>query len=118
MAQVPDWLAEMRDEWHLQATAGFGFGVMPALDRYATDEVRRNIILDLSRRALEELERWGDPLPHEKLNALHTGGEGATFTQDPPADIFLRTARYFIKLLEGKLQPWENDSRFDQQPDS
>jgi len=40
LPEVPAWLREVREEWHLQATAGFGFGVMPGLDDVATDEER------------------------------------------------------------------------------
>lgn len=113
---TPEWMKEMRDEWHLQGTAGFGFGVMPGLDRYITDDSRRNTVVELSRRALSKIESWGDPIPRETLNALQTGGEGATFTQDIAAAMFVRTARYFLKLLEGTLEPWESDARFEQHP--
>jgi len=114
--QIPDWLREARDEWELQATAGFGFGVMPELDRFITDDSRRYTVIDLTRRALKELESWGDPITSETLNDLETGGKNSTFTEDVPAAIFLRTARYFLKLLEGTLEPWETDARFEQQP--
>lgn len=114
--QMPDWLREARDEWELQGTAGFGFGVMPGLDEFITDDSRRKVVIDLTRRALHELESLGDPIPSETLNALKTGGEHSTFPHAVPAAIFLRTARYFLKLLEGTLEPWETDARFEQHP--
>jgi hypothetical protein len=116
IGEAPGWMREMRDDWDLQATAGFGFGVMPGLDQFIIDDSRRTTVIDLARRTLSKLESWGDPVPRETLNSLHTGGEGASFGGDVPAGLFLRTARYFIKLLEGTLEPWETDARFEQQP--
>jgi hypothetical protein len=109
----PSWLREARDEWELQATAGFGFGVMPGLDNFVTDEERRDVILRLLSRVIERLQSFGPVIPRETLNALHTGGEGAEFTKDAPADSFLRTARYLAKLLRGTLEPNEIDARFE-----
>jgi hypothetical protein len=110
---IQDWLRELRDDWATQATEGFGFGIVPDLDRYVTDEIRRDVILDLCRRTMSKLESLGDVIPREQLNALNTGGEGSTFTRDVPAVIFLRPARYFMRLLESKLEPWESDARFE-----
>ncbi len=115
---LPQWLRETRDEWELQATAGFGFGVMPGLDRYLTDDARRDAVLALSRTALERLESFGETIPCEALNSLGVGGEGAAFTRDVETEVFLRPARYFVKLLEGTLSPSEDDARFAPPPDS
>ena len=111
--QIPDWLREVRDEWHLQSTAGFGFGVMPRLDDFVTSEERRVSILKLAHQALDKLKGFGETVSREELNLLMTGGEGATFTQDVPSSELVRPARYFIKLLEGNLASWETDSRFE-----
>jgi hypothetical protein len=113
LRDVPDWLRETRDEWYLQSTAGFGFGVIPGLDRFVTSDDRRQTILRIAASALEKLKAYGPVIPAETLNSLGTGGEGATFTQSAPATEFIRTARYFIKLLEGTLRPGESDSRFE-----
>ncbi len=113
LQDVPDWLRETRDEWHLQSTAGFGFGVIPGLDRFITSEDKLQTILAIAARALRRLEMCGPTISAEELNSLATGGEGATFTRGVPASEFIRTARYFIKLLEGTLQPGESDSRFE-----
>jgi hypothetical protein len=112
MEHTPAWLLEVRDEWHLQATAAFGFGVMPGLDRFISDEERRESILGLCLRAQTRLKQFGDVISRENLNALQTG-EGSAFTNDVPAEVFLRTARYFIKLLQGTLASNEVDARFD-----
>jgi len=109
---LPDWLQALREEWWLQATEGFGFGVTPNLDGFVTDEYRRELVLTLCHGAQEALRQYGDLISADALNALHTGGEGAVFTQDVPAEQFLRTADYFIKLLQGSLSPSETDARF------
>jgi hypothetical protein len=108
----PAWLREARDEWELQATVGFGHGVMPELDRFVTDDERRDAVLTLSRKASERLDSYGDPISRNDLNALGTGGPRATFTRDVDAVLFRRTARYFMKLFDGTLTPEENDARF------
>jgi hypothetical protein len=69
----------------------------------------------LCRRAIVELEGHGEVIPRDVLDALQTGGAGATFTRDAPASLFLRTGRYFTKLLDGTLSPDETDARFDPQ---
>src|SRR5690349_8573410 len=68
MGHLPDWVSEVRDEWHLQSTAGFGFGVMPRLDDFVISEERRNTILTLSRQALKKLESYGQIVSREELN--------------------------------------------------
>jgi hypothetical protein len=110
---VPDWLREVREEWHLQSTAGFDFGVMPGLDRYITDEDKRQAILKLARQALQRLERFGPVITRDQLNSLGTAREDSFFTADVASSEFTRPARYFIKLLEGTLQPSESDARFE-----
>jgi hypothetical protein len=110
---VPEWLREVRNDWAVQSTAGFGFGIAPDLDRYLTDAGKRNTVLGLARQAITYLEGYGAVVPREKLNALETGGAGSTFPEDVPAEILLRPARYFVKLLEGELTPNEADARFE-----
>jgi hypothetical protein len=113
---APDWLREVREEWEIQARSGFGYGVMPQLDRFASDEPRREQLVALARRALVRLRALGDIIPRDTLNAFHTGGPDATFTQDASAAPFRRTGEYFLKLLEGTLTPAERDARFSPPP--
>ncbi len=113
LTAVPDWLRAVRDEWHLQSTAGFGFGVMPGLDRFIDSEDKRQTLIDIGVRTLSKLEARGPVISREELNRLGTGGEGAVFTQDVPVSDLVRPARYFIKLLQGNLEAWESDSRFE-----
>lgn len=108
----PPWLGEVRDEWELQATAGFDFGVMPQLDEFATDAERRATLIAVSKNGLQALESMGETITCEQLNDMGTGGEDSYFTEDLPTEQFKRLARYFIKLLEGQLGPDEIDSRF------
>jgi hypothetical protein len=112
MQDAPQWLRDLREEWETQATAKFGFGVMPGLDNVVTDDARRQVILALASRALDRLKTLGDPIPAATLNAIRDWGEGYEYTGDVPAANFLRPGQYFIKLLEGRLAPDENDARF------
>ncbi len=109
---MPDWLREVREEWDIQARAGFGYGVMPQLDRFATDDSRRDQLVQLGRRALVRLRDLGEVIPRDVLNGFQTGGPDATFTEDAGAAPFRRTGEYFLKLLEGTLTPAELDARF------
>ena len=108
----PDWLLDLRDDWELQATAGFGFGVMPGLDRWAAQEEHRKVLLQACGNAYRRLEQAGDPVPVQFLNGLRDWGEGSGFTKELPADTLRRPARYFTKLLEGTLSADEADARF------
>jgi hypothetical protein len=97
---APDWLPAVRDDWQLLATEEFGFGVVPDLDGVLTDSVRRELLLQLSKRALKRLEAFGDPISAATLNALGAGKSGGGFPRDLPAHVFLEPARTFIRLLE------------------
>jgi hypothetical protein len=100
MNHAPAWLRDAADEWHLQATAGFGFGVTPGLDRVVTDDERRDIVLGISRRALEQLDTWSDPVSRDLLNDSGVGGPDTYYYADLPLDGFRRVGRSFIGLLE------------------
>jgi hypothetical protein len=112
LTQAPEWLHEVREEWNLQSKAGFGYGVMPELDRFAADNLRRDLLVTLGRRALARLADLGEVIPRDVLNAFETGGPSASFTDDARAEPFRRTGEYFLKLLQGTLSPVENDARF------
>ncbi len=109
--QPPDWLHEVRDVWATQARAGFGYGVMPDLDRFVTDSTRRDLLVSLGRRALAHLATLGEVIPRDVLNSFHTGGPTSTFTEDAQAAPFRRTGEYFLKLLDGTLSALESDAR-------
>ena len=118
LPDAPGWMRKAREAWHVQATEGFGFGVVSELDRFAPDDQRRDTLVQLSQRALSHLQSWGPWLPKEALNALHTGGAGVVFEIDVPAEIFVRTARWFIRLLSGTLSSDEQDALVPLDPES
>ncbi len=109
--RIDAWLREVREEWELQSTAGFGFGVMPGLDRFVTNEDQRELLLSLSERALHALQQKGEVISKGELNLMHLGGQGSSYLDDVPTEAFMRVGRYFIKLLRGELSPEENDAR-------
>lgn len=106
-----DWLKGVREEWHLQATAGFGFGVMPDLDNVVTSTERRDVILGLSSKAMERLRGYGPIVHKDELNAIRNGGEVCFFTKDLPTEAFEKVGDYFVKLLREELKPDESDTR-------
>src|SRR5262249_1363228 len=56
-AGIDPWLAELRDEWRLQATSGFGFGPSPALDKFLDTDDRRERLVGYFRKALTALSQ-------------------------------------------------------------
>lgn len=99
MKHAPAWLREAADDWHLQATAGFGFGVTPELDEFIIDDERRNIVLGISESALKRIDAWSDPVSAQMLNDFDVGGPGAYFYDDPPLEVFRRVGLNFVDLL-------------------
>lgn len=105
LGDVAPWLREMREAWHLHSTAGFGFGVVPNLDRFVTDDARRAVVLSLCDWALRRLDALGDTFGRDALNAMGVGGEGAHFTRDIPTAFFNDIGRQFVGLLRGEPDP-------------
>lgn len=112
----PRWLQDVREEWYIQATEVFGFGVMPGLDEVVTNEERRDVILDLSSRAMKRLRTYGRVISKDELNAILRGGPDHMFTEDARTEPFVRTGDYFTKLLREELAPEECDARFGPSP--
>jgi hypothetical protein len=112
MDSAPAWLKALRAEWHVQATAGFGFGVMPGLETFLTSGARRDVVLDLSAKAMERLRTFGPMIAKDELNAILKGTEGTIFTGDVEVKLFRQVGEYFLKLLRGELGPNETDARF------
>lgn len=96
------WLREMCDDWRLQATSGFGFGVVPNLDEHLTTDVRQAVVADLFRRAMTSLAERGPAITVEELQRSGIGGEEAIYTRDVPASAVLDVARSFLSLLESR----------------
>ncbi len=98
----PRWLDELRQNWHDQATGGFGFGIMPELDKHFADDARKATILPLFRQALAEMDRHGDMMRVDELNSLKPSGPNAVFAEDLPMERFRKVGRRAIDLLEGR----------------
>ncbi len=101
LPDAPDWLRELRDDWYLQATEHFGFGIVPNLDQHLVDEARRRTLLDVSRQAMARLDALGDPLTAQALNSIGVSSEGSPFTQDDVRGVVRDTAKTFVALVSG-----------------
>jgi len=93
------WLKEMRDDWHLQATAGFGFGPCPELDRVATTQDRRAELLRLFDKAMASLKTRGRDFTPAELYAWGVGGTDVYYSTDVPLDNVIRVGEQFIELV-------------------
>ncbi len=99
VAEPADWMSAAHEDWNDAATMGFGYGVIPDLDAFVTDEDRRSIVLHLCERALTHLLAIGDPIPAASLNQLGAGRSDSRFVNDVPAATFTRVADQFIALV-------------------
>lgn len=111
LTNPPDWLKEVRQEWYLQGTAGFGFGVMPGLDDVVTNAERRDVILDLSAKVMKRLRDYGPVIRKDELNSIQRSDESNYFTDDVDTALFEKMGYYFVKLLREELNPDETDAR-------
>lgn len=101
LAEVPPWLAQLREGWEFQTT-GTCSGFMTAyLDEFAIDDQRRRVLLELSECALQRLDEYGDYITAEQLRATKVGGGG--YMCDLPTEGFKRVGQTFIKLLRGEV---------------
>ncbi len=103
MDRVPKWLESAKEHWHIQATVGFVGCISPDLDRIADNPERRNLIIHISKNALERLYAQGNILEQGYLNSLGIGGEGSYFAKDCQTSVFTVIGQKFVDLLEGNL---------------
>ena len=96
---IEPWLKELRDEWHLQGTSGFGFGVCPALERFVTDDARRDTLVWLFQKALEAVGNRGTSISVEELQRSGAGGPGTFYTQELPTTAVIEVGQNFLNLL-------------------
>lgn len=101
MQDHPAWLDELREDWQVQATGGFGFGIIPGLDKHVADD-RKDAMLALLRQAIAEMDRHGDVMTADELNSLKPSGPDAVFTEDLPMERFRKVGRRAVDLLEGR----------------
>jgi hypothetical protein len=101
MDAISPWIRETREEWHLQASQGFDFGVTPGLDRVVTDDDRKAVILALSQKALRSISVSDEPISAKELNEMEIMGD-SNFTKDVPIDRVRAFAQCWIRILNGK----------------
>ncbi|WP_407990521.1 hypothetical protein [Kitasatospora sp. CMC57] len=100
----PAWLDDARDNWEVQATAGFTGCVSPCLDQHVgVDPDRVALVLGLPNQVRQQLVQWAPAIPKDAANAFGTGGEAEAFNSDLDTTLLLRFADTFISLLRGEL---------------
>jgi len=100
----PGWLDVARDDWRIQATAGFMGFVSPRLDEHlqaAPDRVATAVAL--SERVRERLLQWAPAIPKDVVNGFGTGGGRVFFRRDLDTDLLLKFADAFMALLRGEI---------------
>lgn len=112
LESMPLWLQNIHEEWSTQTYFDMGY-VDPGLDQVITTEDERNQILLFCEAAMLKLQKYGEFVDADELNAMKTGGEGHVFSKRLPTKWFVRHGDYFIRLLKNELSPDETDARID-----
>ena len=103
---APAWLADAREDWRLQATAGFMGCVSSCLDEHLGKQADRvAVVVDLSRQVLGRLDAWSPAIPQDLVNSFGTGGQRDSFSADLPTGPLLECGRAFVSLLSGEIPP-------------
>lgn len=103
---APAWLADTREDWQLQATAGFMGCVSSCLDEHlGTQADRVAVVLDLSRQVLDRLDAWSPAIAKDLVHSFGTGGQCDWFSADLPTGPLLECGRAFVSLLRGEIPP-------------
>lgn len=97
---LPDWLKKTREQWLIDATAGFIGCISPNLDKYLTNYDKVLLVIKLSGDVLKWLSQQKS-LSYKYLNSLGVGG--IWWTRDIKAEVFIQIGRKFIELLKGEL---------------
>ena len=92
-------LKEAREDWYETATTGFGYGIIPELDSFLTDEERLKVVLALCDTARQRLIELGDPISPAMLNQINAGHRDSHFQREVPAAVFRETADRFTALI-------------------
>jgi hypothetical protein len=98
-ASTNPWLDEIREEWRLQATSGFGFGPSPALDKYLDTDDQRERLASYFRKALQVLSQRGGTITPDELSQSEIGGEEAIYTRGLPAQMVVDVGEQFLALI-------------------
>ncbi len=93
------WLNELRDEWRLQTTAGWGFGPVPELDRFVTSNARKDKMLKLFGKALEDMANRGGAFSAEELDEMAVGGLSVHWGGELSTEGVIEVGKQFQSLL-------------------
>ncbi len=104
--QMPNptpWLITARDFWREQAKLSINGCLDAGLDDFLTDEERVKIVRSLAQRAFNSLHGFGERVPRDFLNNLCQPQPSDQWPQDVEAELFMRTGRALMKLLDRKM---------------
>lgn len=97
---IDQWLRDLKTEWHLQATAGFGFGPTPALDEIVVSNERRIRLTYYFHMALKSLSERNGLFTPEELSLSGVGGPTVTYLGDIPTQSVIDVGTQFIQLIQ------------------
>lgn len=98
-AGTDPWLDELREEWRLQATSGFGFGPSPALDKFVDSDGRREQLAGYFRKALKSISQRSSVIAPDELTRSGIGGDQAVYTQGLPTQMVTEVGEQFLALI-------------------
>ncbi|VTS01070.1 hypothetical protein [Tuwongella immobilis] len=98
-AVLAPWPDEIRKEWRIQATSGFGFGPSPALDKFVDSQQRREQLACYFRKALQSLTQLGSVLSPAELARSGVGGNQAIYTRGLPTPLVIEVGEQFLALI-------------------
>ena len=93
------WLDELREDWRLQATSGFGFGPSPALDKFVDSDGRRERLAGYFRKALKAISLRGSVIAPDELARSGIGGDQAVYTRGLPTQMVTEVGEQFLALI-------------------
>ena len=96
---VDPWLHELREEWRLQATSGFGFGPSPALDGFVTTDNGRRQLAHYFRKALESLSKRHSIITPAELSQSKVGGLQSHYARGLPTRMVVEVGNQFLALI-------------------
>ena len=93
------WLKSLKEEWRLQATAGFGFGPSPALDRFVDSDQRREVLAAIFVKSIEALSSRREPFSPSELDDMGVGGSDTTHSGELSVENVIGVGRQFLTLI-------------------
>ena len=98
-SKIDQWLIDLKAEWHLQATAGFGFGPEPSLETFVTTDERRIRLMHYFRLTLKTLRDRKEFYTPDELSRFGVGGPTVLYAGDIPTQSVIDVGTEFIELL-------------------